>query len=387
MRIVSINVHYQDGLGYQDYYLGKSWKAMGHDVHFISSDWHFDYPDYDNTVKHIIGNKYVGSGTFLNEYNVPVHRLKSIARKYTGLIWLKGFEKKIIELKPELIVSHGIFSWQSVRLLFIFKQLNCSIVFDDHTTLNLVREGTLSAILFWGFRKLFAKKFMRVAHKLVGISETCIDVMRDSFGLTGKKVEMIPLGTDISIFKKSKILRDEYRYDLDIKENEILVVYTGKMYENKKVHLIFEALNDESVTKNNKIVILLVGDIAEAYKEKMNNAIKTSQHRAILKKAVAINQLPAIYNAADIAVWPDHTTNSTIDASACGCAIICSHFMPERVKYKNGIIIQGSNLLELRKALAQLINNKQLRNEMGVQGKKYAETELSWNAVAKKFIL
>ena len=99
MRIVSINVHYQDKLGYQDYYLGLEWKKMGHEVHFISSDIHFDYPDYNNTVKHIIGDKYVGFGTFLNEYNVPVHRLKGIGRKYTGLIWLKGFEKKLIEIK------------------------------------------------------------------------------------------------------------------------------------------------------------------------------------------------------------------------------------------------------------------------------------------------
>ena len=386
MKIVSVNVHYQDGLGYQDYYLGKSWKVMGHDVHFISSDWHFDYPDYDNTVKHIIGDKYVGSGTFLNEYNVPVHRLKSIARKYTGLIWLKGFEKKITELKPELIISHGIFTWQSIRLLFIYRKLNCPIIFDDHTTINLLRKGKLASIIFFSFKTLFATRFVKVAHRLVGISETCIDVMQDSFGLTGKKVEMIPLGTDISIFKKSKILRDACRHDLDIKENEILVVYTGKMYEDKKVHLIFEALNDESVTKNNKIVILLVGDIAEAYKEKMNNSVKTSQHRAVLRKAVSINQLPAIYNAADIAVWPDHTTNSTIDASACGCAIICSHFMPERVKYNNGIMIEGGNLGELKEALSILTNNQTLRNEMGINGRKYVENELSWTAIAKKFL-
>ena len=386
MKIVSVNVHYQDGLGYQDYYLGKEWEEMGHDVHFISSDWHFDYPDYDNTVKHIIGEKYVGCGTFLNEYNVPVHRLKSITRKYTGLIWLKGFEKKITELKPELIISHGIFTWQSIRLLFIYRKLNCPIIFDDHTTINLLRKGKLASIIFFSFRTLFAARFVKVAHKLVGVSETCIDVMRDSFGLTGKKVEMIPLGTDISIFKKSKILRDTCRHDLNIKENEILVVYTGKMYEDKKVHLIFEALNDESVTKNNKIVILLVGDIAEAYKEKMNNSVKTSQHRAVLRKAVSINQLPAIYNAADIAVWPDHTTNSTIDASACGCAIICSHFMPERVKYNNGIMIEGGNLGELKEALSILTNNQTLRNEMGINGRKYVENELSWTAIAKKFL-
>ena len=385
MRIVSINVHYQDGLGYQDYYLGKSWKEMGHEIHFISSDVHFDYPDYDNTVKHIIGDKYIGTGNFLNDYNVPVHRLKGTLRKYTGLVWLKGFEKKLLELKPQLIVSHGIFSWQSVRLLFIYKKLNCPIIFDDHTTLNLVRKGKLSGVFFLVFRTLFAKRFMKVAHKLVGISETCIDVMRDNFGLFGKKVEMIPLGTDITIFKKDILLRNSYRNELAISNDELVIVYTGKMYEDKKVHLIFEALNDGSVS-NEKIVILLVGDVAETYRAKLDDAVNKSKNRVIIKKAVSIDQLPAVYNAADISVWPDHTTNSTIDASACGCAIICSHFMPERVKYKNGIMIEGGNLLGLKQALVQLINNKNLRNEMGRQGEKYVLSELSWDAVAKKFI-
>ena len=148
MRIISINVHYQDKLGYQDYYLGSEWKKMGHEVHFISSDVHFDYPDYDNTVKHIIGSKYVGSGIFLNDYDVPIHRLKGTPRRYTGLIWLKGFEKKLLDLKPDLIISHGIFSWQSIRLLFIYKELNCPIIFDDHPTLNLVRKGKVSAVFF-----------------------------------------------------------------------------------------------------------------------------------------------------------------------------------------------------------------------------------------------
>lgn len=386
MKIVSINVHYQDGLGYQDYYLGLEWKKLGHEVHFVSSDVHFDYPDYDNTVKHIIGDKYVGVGTFLNYYNVPVHRLNGISRKYTGLIWLKGFEKKLLELKPDLIISHGIFTWQSIRLLFFYKKIGCPIIFDDHTTTNLSRKGKIAKVVFWAFRTLFAKRLMRISNKLVGISDTCIDVMRDEFGLTGNKVVMIPLGTDTDIFKKDDQLRTSYREELGIKNDEILVIYTGKMYEDKKVHLIFEALNDEKVVENNKIVVLLVGDVADKYQIKLNNSIKESKHKVIVKKAIPIPLLPAVYNAADIAVWPDHTTNSTIDASACGCPIICSHHMPERVKYKNGILINGGNLIELKNALSSLILNLNLRQEMGNYGIEYVQNELSWNAIAKTFI-
>ena len=49
-------------------------------------------------------------------------------------------------------------------------------------------------------------------------------------------------------------------------------------------------------------------------------------------------------------------------------------------------MIEGGNLLGLKQALVQLINNKNLRNEMGRQGEKYVLSELSWDAVAKKFI-
>jgi glycosyltransferase involved in cell wall biosynthesis len=386
MKIVSVNVHYQDKLGYQDYFLGKEWKNMGHDVHFVSSDVHFDYPDYDNTVKHIIGDKYVGTGTFINDYGVPVHRLKGTKKKYTGLIWLKGFKKKLIELKPDVIISHGIFNYQSIRLLFFARSLNCPVIFDDHTTINLIRKSLSSKIVFSVFRTFFASRFMKVAHKLIGISATCIDVMRDYFGLTGAKVQMIPLGSDTTNFFKSENLRSRYRDELGVDSETVVISYTGKMYEEKKVHLIIDALNDLEVAGENKILIHLVGDASKTYLPLLQEKIKTSKHIVNYKKAVSIEELPAIYNASDIAVWPDHLTNSTIDASACGCPIICSHYMPERVAYNNGLMVKAGSLVELKAALKKMIGNEELRNDMGANGIRLVQNELSWNAVAKKFI-
>lgn len=386
MTIVSINNHYQDKLGYQDYYLGKAWKELGHEVHYITSDWHFDYPDYNNTVKNIIGNKFVGSGLFSTDFGASVHRLKSYNKKFTGLIWLKGFKKKLTELKPDYIVSHNVFTWQSIRLIFLAKYLNCPIVFDDHTTINLVRKSLLSKIVFSIFRVLFSKKMYKVANKIVGISATCIDVLNNNFGLLGSKVQMIPLGADNTLFKPSDELRKLGREELQILDNQIVITYTGKMYHQKNVHLIIEALNDITVTQNHSIVIYLVGNIAESYNSTLQNAIQASKHRLIIKKSLPVTDLVKVYNVTDVAVWPDHLTNSTIDASACGCAIICSHYMSERIAYNNGVTIQAGNLQELKKALQKLISNKELRNIMGQNGIKYVNQELSWINIAKKFI-
>jgi len=99
-----------------------------------------------------------------------------------------------------------------------------------------------------------------------------------------------------------------------------------------------------------------------------------------------MDQLPEVYNAADIAIWPDHLTTSTIDASACGCPIICSTYMPERVKYGNGLLVKGGDPTELKLALQKLIEDESLRRVMGKRGIEYVQNELSWTAVAKKFV-
>lgn len=391
MRIISINVHYQDGLGYQDYYLGKELHKMGHDVHFISSDRHFDYPDYEKTVQHIIGPKYIGVGHYINEYGVPVHRLaiSNRLKKLTGRIWLKKFKQKVFELKPDLIISHGIFTFQSIRLAYWAHKLGCPIVYDDHTTINLIRKTLPSRFVFWAFRTLFSRKIMKSASKLVGISATCIDVMRDNFGMIGNKVSMIPLGTDTDIFKKDENLRKDYRKNyLSIDEdiNTLVVVYTGKIYEDKNVHLIMEALNEINLDSTKDILIHIVGDIADSYKEKFEESIVASKYKVIYKKAIPIIDLPAVYNAADIAVWPDHLTNSTIDASACGCPIICSEYMPERVSYENGLLVKAGHKGDLKEKLAYILNNNALRAQMGANGIRYVEEQLSWKAIAKQFL-
>jgi glycosyltransferase involved in cell wall biosynthesis len=385
MRIVSINVHYQDGLGYQDYYLGKSWKALGHEVHFISSDWHFDYPDYES-VRHIIGDKYVGVGTFVNDYGVPVHRLKATTRKQTGLMWLKGFEEKLIALRPDIIISHGVFSYQSIRLLYLKNKLNCPIVFDDHTTINVLRESLSSKIIFTLFRVFFAKRMLKVAHKIVGISDSCMVVLDKTFGLKGNNVVMIPLGTDTNLFKQDQDLRKKYRKFLGVDDETIVVLYTGKIYEDKKVDLLIDALNDEAVTLNKSIVIHIVGVISTEYKAYFEAKLKTSEHKVIYRNAVSQQELPEIYNGADIAVWPAHTTNSTIDASACGCPIICSDYMKERYSNNNGFGIKEGDISELKTVLKQLIDDDHLRKEMGQEGIELVKKELSWESISNLFL-
>lgn len=386
MKIVHITNNYEEKLGYQEESLVKALGSMDHENIVITSDWHYDYPDYDNTVRAILGDKYVGPGLFVTERGTKIYRLKSYKKIIRGSIYLWGLEKCLISLKPDFVICHGLFQYYAIQVLCL-KKLNCPIVFDEHTALSVVRKGFLSSLIYSIFRNTLSEKFLARADKIVGVSDSVMVVLKNYFGLTGDKVEMIPLGSDTEIFRKDDRLRNVYRKKLDVLDDTIVITYTGKMYYDKKVHLLLEALNDKSVYKERKICINLVGSVTSDYQEILGAAISSSKHKVNATKAVSVNGLPEVYNGSDICVWPDHTTTSTVDATACGCPIICSHYLTERVKYNNGLIIKGGDIEELKEALRLLINDDSLRMSMSMNGLEYVDKELSWKIIAKKFLL
>ena len=382
MKIVSINPHYQDGLGYQDYYLGKEWVKNGHDVHFIASDRHFKFPEYDTTVKHIIGERYIGTGVFKSEYGATIHRLKGYL-EFTGRIWMQGLESKIEELSPDIIICHGIFNLYSYRVAKIAAKLKIKVVFDEHTTTNLISDNIAAQSLRYLFKKFAVKNIEKVATKIVGISDSVMIFLTDFLGFK-KKLAMISLGADTETFYPDAELGQKFREKLEIKRNHILIVYTGKIYDKKRPDLIVDALN--AIDSDQKIVILFVGDVALSYKNEFGEILKRSKWGTIHLPAILPDELLKVYNAADIAAWPAHLTGSTVDASACGCPVIVNNLMGERITHQNGIGINDENLKELIVAFKFLIENPEERKKMGYMGAQYVNEQLSWGAISKRFL-
>jgi glycosyltransferase involved in cell wall biosynthesis len=386
MKIVHISAYYIEDLakGYQVYELVREQILLGHEVHIVTSDRHNSIKNYVENTSKIGKNETLRVGKNTAESGAIIHRLGSVFT-ITGRLWWKGFKNKIIELNPDFIIVHGILEFQSLRLLFFARNTDCRIIFDDHTTINVVRRSFSGKVAYSIFRTFFASRLYKIAHKIIGVSDSCITVLNKFYGLNGDKVKMIPLGSNISIYYPDTSKREAHRATIQIKNDEILVVYTGKIYDEKKVHLIVEALNDK-VFKNKKLVIQIVGTVYNDYKEFLNLKIKNSIHRIILTPNVSHEELAKIYNGADICVWPAHTTTSTLDASACGCPIICTDYKSERYKNNNGFGIKDGDLIELTLALQKIIIDEPLRKEMGQNGITLISQEYTWKKINKLFL-
>jgi glycosyltransferase involved in cell wall biosynthesis len=213
-----------------------------------------------------------------------------------------------------------------------------------------------------------------------------MNVLETKFGLKGPKVTMISLGSDTGIFFPDDKKRKTYRMKLGVDEDTILVVYSGKINHLKKVHLIIDALNVINRNKQLSITILIAGFIDPEYESYWDRKVVESLNPLIQLGHVDQSVLSDIYNAADIAVWPAHTTTSTLDASACGCPIICSDYKYERYKNNNGLGIKDGDLESLTIAIEKLVTNPDLRKEMGRKGVELIKNEFSWQEISRRFL-
>lgn len=384
MVIVTINAHYMDGLGYQDYYLCKEFIKMGHTVHQLASDRHFPFPDYDNTVRHIIGPRIVGPGVFKSEFNMDIHRLET-SFVLLGKIWMKGIQKKLDELKPDLIFCHGVFNIYSYRIALYASRKNVPVVYDDHTTSNCRNNSGYVLMMYRLFSKLVTPLITRTAVKIVAISDSVLDFLKNDLKFN-QKLETIYLGADTGIFFPSHQERIITRRELGIDDDTILILYTGKIYKEKMLDQIPAALKLIDL-RGKKVKVLFVGPLAGNFKDAFKEILSDPVAEMLYHKSVPPAELRKYYNAADICCWPAHATGSTVDASACGCPVICNAIMSERISYGNGLGVSEGDTLGLKLALEQLIFDDEKRRQMGILGVAYVREKLSWNALAKQFLV
>jgi glycosyltransferase involved in cell wall biosynthesis len=385
VKIVHICSYYTEPLakGYQVYQLAKTQITSGHEVSIVTCNREMELEEYKAYARKVNEHSYLDSS--FSETGATIHRLH-VKFSLFGRNWWKGLKKKMIELAPDLLIVHNILDFQSVRVLYFSEQLRCRLIFDDHTTFNIARKGMVSNFMYSIFRLFWAKKLYDRAEKIIGISHSCMEILENKFGLKGAKLSMISLGSDTDIFYPDNRKRKAYREKVNVDENTLVVVYSGKINHFKKVHLIIEALN--LINKENKmdITILIAGFMEPEYANYFEAKISESINPLIQLGHVNQTVLADIYNAADIAVWPAHTTTSTLDASACGCPIICSEYKRERYKSNNGFGIKDGDLESLTIALDKLIKDPELRREMGRNGVELVRNEFSWQEISRRFL-
>ena len=178
-------------------------------------------------------------------------------------------------------------------------------------------------------------------------------------------------GVNLNIYKKENKIRNYIRSQNGIQEDALVILFLGRINQDKGVIDLlnsFELILEKM--KNDKIYLLLVGP----QEIKIKNFIKKNLNDNI--KILPFTSNPAHYmSASDIFCLPSYREGfgmSAIEASSCNLPVVCSRIygLTDAVEENvTGLMHEPGNVDQIAQCLIKLIKNKQLRLEMGQNGR------------------
>ena len=157
MRIVHVIDYFQPELGYQEYYLAREQLALGHDVHVVCSDRYYPFPDYDRTIKPLLGDRIrpVSRGM---ECGVPVWRLP-IAFERGRRALLRHLDTALGELRPEVVHAHNIVKLHTFQVAARKARHGYRLLVDEHAHGVSINQRWTGRWFYAGFRQTAAPLF------------------------------------------------------------------------------------------------------------------------------------------------------------------------------------------------------------------------------------
>lgn len=221
---------------------------------------------------------------------------------------------------------------------------------------------------------LQANKFYAQANKIVAVSETY-----KNRGIRNNKKDKrglcVYLGTDIMQF-------DENRKPFFIHkpDNEVWVTYVGTLGHSYNIEIIIDALNQLPVELTSNIVFNVFGD--GPYMNRFQEYAKHSEVSVRFWGRRGYAEMTAYLCESDIAVNPivkgaaQSIINKHADYAAAGLPVVntqeCTEYRSLINEYKCGINCDVESITQVMEALKQLIEDSNMRKQMGKNSRKMA---------------
>lgn len=396
MRIVHLVDYFQPRLGYQEYYLAKEHQEMGHQVVVVTSDRYFPFPDYERTVARVLGPRKLRPGRFVED-GLSVWRLPVwVEYARSSQVVVRDLDTALRALRPEVVHCHGVFTPSAFLATWLKRALGYVLVYDNHAgDFNTNLHGTPLKRLYYRtvLATVIIPKVRAEADCIVAVGDGQQILVCREFGLRPEQVPVIPLGADTERFSFDPAKRREARRGLGIADSDVVAVHAGKLTPNKDVHLLLEAMAP-LMRQDPGLKLLLVGNADHSYRLTLEAAIGGADlgRQVTWKGMVPASELPGIYCAADIGVWPGNHSNSIEEAMSVGLPVVLPESISRETRMAhllsngNGLGFPRGNVEALGERIRLLAGDPALRKLMGSRSRQLVERELSVKVMARRFM-
>ena len=308
-----LSCFYNDNYNYQENLLPQRNKLDGHDVMIVASTEVFD------------GNKEIGytqPGKYTNCDGIEVIRVpyKKINVKIANKIRAyQGVYSILKDFSPDVILFHGLGAWELLNVAKYAKKNGIKLYSDNHA--NYFNSGTnwLSLkILHKIFYKKIILKALPVVEKVLCIGIREMKFAQEVYGIPEDKIEYYPLGGYVLPEKEYEEKRKSIRTELNLSEEHIFFLHSGKMGKEKKTVELIRAFKS---VKNPQFCLCIAGSLLDDVEDIVLQEISKDKRIRYLGWKSG-NELQTLLCGADVYLQPG-TPSSTLQNAMCyKCAIM-----------------------------------------------------------------
>ena len=258
-------------------------------------------------------------------------------------------------------------------------------------------EAKVSRVGLWGKINGYLTNWVsdtacRYAQQVIAVTPQSKEVLVAEYGIETGKIAVIPDGANTDLFKPMDT--NQARRQLNLSGADYFVTFAGILaawqgveYLIRSVPYILEECPES------KFVIVGDGPMKQGL-IKLAKEVGASDRVAFTGR-VPYDKVPLYINASNTCVAPFiRERNEKIgveslkiyEYAACGKAIVTSKLpgLEFIEQHKLGILVEPDSPQELAKAIIKLLQNPELRRQMGENGRKHVVENHSWESVAKR---
>jgi glycosyltransferase involved in cell wall biosynthesis len=305
--------------------------------------------------------------------------IKRCSLPFKGIIWRLINTPLKLKFKKKLDLVHDPYGIGPLSFKMPFKKV---ITIHDLTPTLFPHTFSSMAVVS---HKLLLPRTLKTADKIITDSNSTKNDLINYFNIPEEKIRVILLAADEKFkpLSNKEIKEAKQKYSL----NFPFILYVGTLEPRKNIPSLIKAFY-KLKKKNLQYKLVIAGKRGWKYKEIFETIDKLNlQNDVVFTGYVSDEDLPALYNAADLFVYPSIYEGfglPPLEAMACGTPAITSNTssLPEVVG-DAGIMVDPPDVDGLADAMYEVLTKEGLRANMIKKGLERAKT-FSWEKCARE---
>ena len=317
-------------------------------------------------LKAILGDRAIARKHELRIGNRP--KFDNAVRKSNSCIRIPislGLIRQVLKTRPEALVSDGFMQWTYAPLFVrMFKKIPHVMCYERtaHTERNA------------GKVRIWYRRFVSRWIDIIDCNgKLCGDYVKELLGWGEDKLSYGHMVADVSNLKNacksiSNEQRQSFRQQIGVQDNEILLLFTGRLISRKGVHELLSAYC-HIAEKVPLLKLVIVGD-GPLEPSLMGYVTSKQLRNVVITGGVDYDTIYKYYNAADCFILPTKEDNWRLvipEAMACGLPVATTIYngcYPELVHKENGWVFDSLNPCSIEDTIMKIYSSKdRLRNK------------------------